>query len=198
MNALVLAVAALLFSRLVAPDRVEPHRKQVISAIEKTTDTLPNSLRLPIMVGGAVSLGAVFAYMPIVGVVVTFCALVLIIQYGQIIEDSKAILTELRSGSFSQAQIKLTAFSGTDASQLDENGVARITVETQILKLAEKVFIPLAWFALGGLPGILLYWTSTVIAERHGSGETSERWVSLLNWVPDTIDGIHAGIHGRS
>ena len=41
MNALVLAVAALLFSRLVAPDRVEPHRKQVISAIEKTTDTLP-------------------------------------------------------------------------------------------------------------------------------------------------------------
>ena len=57
MNALVLAVAALLFSRLVAPDRVEPHRKQVISAIEKTTDTLPNSLRLPIIVGGAVSLG---------------------------------------------------------------------------------------------------------------------------------------------
>ena len=75
MNALVLAVAALLFSRLVAPDRVEPHRKQVISAIEKTTDTLPNSLRLPIIVGGAVSLGAVFAYMPIIGVVVTFCAL---------------------------------------------------------------------------------------------------------------------------
>ena len=144
MNALVLAVAALLFSRLVAPDRVEPHRKQVISAIEKTTDTLPNSLRLPIIVGGAVSLGAVFAYMPIFGVVVTFCALVLIIQYGQVTEDSKAILTELRSGSFSQAQIKLTEFSGTDASQLDENGVARITVETQILKLAEKVFIPLA------------------------------------------------------
>ena len=71
-------------------------------------------------------------------------------------EDSKAILTELRSGSFSQAQVKLTEFSGTDASQLDENGVARITVETQVLKLAQKVFIPLAWFALGGLPGILL------------------------------------------
>ena len=196
MNALVLAVAALLFSRLVASDRVEPYRQQVISVIEKITDTLPNSLRLPLIVGGAVSLGAIFAYMPIIGVVVTFCTLVLIIQYGQVTEDSKAILTELRSGSFSQAQIKLTEFSGTDASQLDENGVARITVETQILKLAEKVFIPLAWFALGGLPGILLYWTSTVIAKRHGSGETSERWVSLLNWVPIRLMAFTLGFMG--
>ncbi|HBX26489.1 MAG TPA: hypothetical protein DEF72_03555, partial [Gammaproteobacteria bacterium] len=61
MNALVLAAAALLFSRLVASDRVEPYRQQVIGVVEKTTDTLPNSLRLPIIVGGAVTLGAVFA-----------------------------------------------------------------------------------------------------------------------------------------
>jgi len=226
MNALVLAVAALLFSRLVASDRIEPYRLKVIGAIEKATDSLPNTLRLPVIVGGAVTLGAIIAYMPLVGVIVTFCALVLIIRYGKVTEDSKAILTELRNGSFSQAQIKLTEFSGTDASQLDENGVARISVETQVLKLAENVFIPLAWFALGGLPGILLYWTSTVIAHRHGSGETSERWVALLNWVPirlinchrtppwigrniralgrspqlgpNSADGSHARIHGRS
>ena len=184
MNALILAVAALLFSRLVASDRIEPYRLHAISTIEKATDALPNTLRLPVIVGGSVTLGAIIAYMPLIGTVITFCALVLIIEYGRVTEDSKAILTELRSGSFSQAQIKLTAFSGTDASQLDENGVARISVETQVLKLAQKVFIPLAWFALGGLPGILLYWTSTVIAQRRGSGETSERWLSLLNWVP--------------
>ena len=134
--------------------------------------------------------------MPLVGVIVTFCTLVLIIRYGKVTEDSKAILTELRNGSFSQAQIKLTEFSGTDASQLDENGVARISVETQVLKLAENVFIPLAWFALGGLPGILLYWTSTVIAHRHGSGETSERWVALLNWVPIRLMALTLGFMG--
>ena len=138
----------------------------MVSTIEKATDALPNTLRLPIIVGGAVTLGAIIAYMPLIGAVVTFSALVLILEYGHVTEDSKAILTELRSGSFSQAQVKLTEFSGTDASQLDENGVVRITVETQVLKLAQKVFIPLAWFALGGLPGILLYWTSIVIAER--------------------------------
>jgi adenosylcobinamide-phosphate synthase len=196
MNALILAVAALLFSRLVASDRIEPYRLQVISAIEKATDALPNTLRLPVIVGGSVTIGAIIAYMPLIGAVVTFCALVLIIEYGRVTEDSKAILTELRSGSFSQAQIKLTEFSGTDASQLDENGVARITVESQVLKLAQKVFIPLAWFALGGLPGILLYWTSTVIAQRHGSGETSERWVSLLNWVPIRLMALTLGFMG--
>jgi len=196
MNALILAVAAILFSRLVASDRIEPYRQHVVGLIEKATDTLPNSLRLPIIVGGAVTLGAIVAYMPVVGVAVTFCTLVLIIQYGQVTEDSKSILTELRSGSFSQAQIKLTGFSGTDASQLDENGVTRITVETQILKLAEKVFTPLAWFALGGLPGILLYWTSTVIAQRQGSGGTSERWVSLLNWVPIRLMALTLGFMG--
>ncbi len=196
MNALILAVAALLFSRLVASDRIEPYRLQVISTIEKATDTLPNTLRLPVIVGGAVTLGAIVAYMPLIGAVVTFSALVLVLEYGRVTEDSKAILTELRSGSFSQAQVKLTEFSGTDASQLDENGVARITVETQVLKLAQKVFIPLAWFALGGLPGILLCWTSTVIAERHGSGETSLRWVSLLNWVPIRLMALTLGFMG--
>ena len=35
MNALILAVAALLFSRLVASDRIEPYRLQVVSTIEK-------------------------------------------------------------------------------------------------------------------------------------------------------------------
>ena len=148
MNALVLAVAALLFSSLVASDRIEPYRLKVIGAIEKATDSLPNTLRLPVIVGGAVTLGAIIAYMPLVGVIVTFCALVLIIRYGKVTEDSKAILTELRNGSFSQAQIKLTEFSGTDASQLYENGVARIPVETQLLKLAENVCIPRTWFAL--------------------------------------------------
>jgi adenosylcobinamide-phosphate synthase len=196
MNALILAVAALLFSRLVVSERIEPYRLQVISAIEKSTDALPNTLRLPLIVGGSVTIGAIIAYMPLIGAVVTFCALVLIIEYGRVTEGSKAILTELRSGSFSQAQIKLTEFSGTDASQLDENGVARITVESQALKLAQKVFIPLAWFALGGLPGILLYWTSTVIAQRHGSGETSERWVSLLNWVPIRLMALTLGFMG--
>jgi adenosylcobinamide-phosphate synthase len=196
MNALILAVAALLFSRLVASDRVEPYRLQVISVIEKATDALPNTLRLPVIVGGSVTIGAIIAYMPLIGAVVTFCALALIIEYGRVTEDSNAILTELRSGSFSQAQIKLTEFSGTDASQLDENGVARVTVESLVLKLAQKVFIPLAWFALGGLPGILLYWTSTVIALRHGSGETSERWVSLLNWVPIRLMALTLGFMG--
>ena len=111
MNALILAVAALLFSRLVASDRIEPYRLQVISTIEKATDALPNTLRLPIIVGGAVTLGAIIAYMPLIGAIVTFSALVLILEYGRVTEDSKAILTELRSGSFSQAQLKLSDFS---------------------------------------------------------------------------------------
>ena len=128
MNALILAVAALIFSRLIASERITPYRLQVIEWIEKITDALPNTARLPVVVGGAVALSAIVAYLPLVGVLVTFAALVVILRYGQVTEEAQAILTELRSGSFSQAQIQLSQFSGTDASQLDENGVARITV----------------------------------------------------------------------
>ena len=196
MNALILAVAALIFSRLIASERITPYRLQVIEWIEKITDALPNTARLPVVVGGAVALSAIVAYLPLVGVLVTFAALVVILRYGQVTEEAQAILTELRSGSFSQAQIQLSQFSGTDASQLDENGVARITVETQILKLASDVFIPLAWYALGGLPGLMLYWTSAVMANREGSGDTSARWVSLLNWVPIRILAFTLGLMG--
>ena len=131
-----------------------------------------------------------------IGTIATFISLILIIRYGKVTQDSQAILTELRSGSFSQAQIKLTEFSQTDASQLDENGVARITIETQVLRLASEVFIPLAWFALGGLPGILLYWMSTVIANRDDPGQTPERWVNLLNWIPIRLMALTLGFMG--
>jgi Cobalamin biosynthesis protein CobD/CbiB len=122
MNALILAIAALVFSRLVTSDRIEPYRDQVIQWLEKTTDRLPNSIRLPVMVGGAVTLGAIVAFLPLIGPIVTFAALIVVFRFGRITEDARAVLTELRNGSFSQAQIQLSAFSNTDASQLDENG----------------------------------------------------------------------------
>ena len=196
MNALILAIAALVFSRLVTSDRIEPYRDQVIRWLENTTDRLPNSIRLPVIVGGAVTLGAIVAFLPLIGPIVTFTALTVVFRFGRITEDAQAVLTELRNGSFSQAQIQLSAFSNTDASQLDENGVARITIETQIQKLADDVFSPLAWFALGGLPGLLLYWTSAVIARREGSGETSGRWLQLLNWVPIRLMALTIGLMG--
>lgn len=196
MNALILAIAALVFSRLVTSDRIEPYRDQVIRWLENTTDRLPNSIRLPVIVGGAVTLGAIVAFLPLIGPIVTFAALIVVFRFGRITEDARAVLTELRNGSFSQAQIQLSAFSNTDASQLDENGVARITIETQIQKLADDVFSPLAWFALGGLPGLLLYWTSAVIARREGSGETSGRWLQLLNWVPIRLMALTIGLMG--
>ncbi len=196
MNALILAIAALVFSRLVTSDRIEPYRDRVIRWLENTTDRLPNSIRLPVIVGGAVTLGAIIAFLPLIGPIVTFAALIVVFRFGRITEDARAVLTELRNGSFSQAQIQLSAFSNTDASQLDENGVARITIETQIQKLADDVFSPLAWFALGGLPGLLLYWTSAVIARREGSGETSGRWLQLLNWVPIRLMALTIGLMG--
>jgi adenosylcobinamide-phosphate synthase len=196
MNALILAIAALVFSRVVTSDRIEPYRDRVIGWLEKTTDRLPNSIRLPVIVGGAVTVGAIIAFLPLIGTVVTFATLIVVLRFGRITEDAQAILTELRSGSFSQAQVQLSSFSNTDASQLDENGVARITIETQIQKLANEVFSPLAWFALGGLPGLLLHWTSTVIANREGSGEASGRWLSLLNWVPIRLLALTIGLMG--
>ena len=196
MDALVLAIAALILSRLVRPETFEPYRRPVIGALQSATDKLPNSLRLPIMVGGAVVFSAVVAFLPVIGPLVTFAALLLILGYGRVTEDALAILTELRGGSFSQAQAYLTHFSGVDADQLDENGVARVAVETQTLRLFTEVFSPLALFALGGLPGMLLLWTSRMIAERDGSGETSQRWVSLLNWVPLRLYALTVGIMG--
>lgn len=196
MDALVLAIAALILSRLIRPETFEPYRRPVIQALESTTDRLPNSLRLPVMVGGGIVLSAIVAFLPVLGPLVTFAALLLILGYGRVTEDALAILTELRGGSFSQAQLHLSQFSGVDADQLDENGVARVAVETQTRRLFTDVFSPLAWFALGGLPGLVLLWTSRIIAERDGSGETSQRWVSLLNWIPLRLYALTVGIMG--
>jgi len=196
MNALILAIAALVFSRLVTSDRIEPYRDQVIQWLEKTTDRLPNSIRLPVMVGGAVTLGAIVAFLPLIGPIVTFAALIVVFRFGRITEDARAVLTELRNGSFSQAQIQLSAFSNTDASQLDENGVARITIETQIQKLADDVFSPLAWFALGGLPGLLLYWTSGCDRPPRGFWRDLRALATVTQLGAHSFDGADIGLMG--
>lgn len=196
MDALILAVAALIFSRLVAPETISPYRDRATSLIESITNLLPNQARLPVLAGGAIAFGAIIAHLPLVGVLVTFLALVGILRFGEIIQSSQAILGELRNGSLSQAQVSLSAFSNTDASQLDENGVARLAIETQVVKLANWVFSPLAWFALGGLPGLLLVWISQIVANRQGAGDASKRWLALLNWVPYRLMAFSIGLMG--
>ena len=42
MNALILAIAALVFSRLVPSAQIEPYRGRITVWLEKTTDRLPN------------------------------------------------------------------------------------------------------------------------------------------------------------
>ena len=52
MDALVLAIAALILSRLVRPETFEPYRRPVIGALQSATDKLPNMriIRPPIII----------------------------------------------------------------------------------------------------------------------------------------------------
>jgi adenosylcobinamide-phosphate synthase len=71
--------------------------------------------------------------------------------------ESLKVLTQLVSGSLSEAKKQLAQIVGRDVTPLDESGVTRAAVETVAENLVDGVISPLFYAALGGAPLAMAY-----------------------------------------
>ena len=81
---------------------------------------------------------------------------------------------------------------GRDTAQMDASDVARSAIESAAENLSDGITAPVFWFAIGGLPGLLIYKiTNTAdsmigyLTPKHAAfGWAAARSDDLLNWVP--------------
>ncbi|WP_224824033.1 adenosylcobinamide-phosphate synthase CbiB [Cognatishimia sp. MH4019] len=81
---------------------------------------------------------------------------------------------------------------GRDTSQMDNPAIARAAIESAAENFGDGVVAPAFWFAIGGLPGLLLYKVTNTAdsmigyrTPRHAEfGWAAARFDDLLNWVP--------------
>jgi len=102
------------------------------------------------------------------------------------------------SGGLTEARRAVSLIVGRDPESLDESGVSRAAVESCAENFSDGVVAPAFWFALLGLPGLIVYKAVNTAdsmighrTERHEAfGWAAARVDDLLNLVPARFAGV--------
>lgn len=87
---------------------------------------------------------------------------------------------------------------GRDPQSLDEHGVARAAIESLAENFSDGVVAPVFWYAVLGLPGLMLYKVVNTLDSMVGYrndkyrsfGWASARLDDVLNWVPARLSAL--------
>ena len=114
------------------------------------------------------------------------------------LRDHVTIVATTLPRSLPEARIEVAKIVGRDVTTLDESGVAKAALETLAENTADGIVAPAFWYALLGLPGIVVYKAINTAdsmighkSERYLSfGWASARFDDLVNLIPARLTGL--------
>lgn len=123
--------------------------------------------------------------------IVDIIVLAVLLAQKSLVEHVNAVATALRL-SLQDSRTSVAMIVGRDTSDLDEAGVARASIESAAENLSDGVIAPIFWFAVAGLPGLLVYKVTNTADSMIGYltpkyrafGWAAARFDDLLNFVP--------------
>ncbi|WP_301847312.1 cobalamin biosynthesis protein [Rhodococcus pyridinivorans] len=141
---------------------------------------------------------------PVLSVTVTALATWTVLGGRSLGFEARTIDTQLRDGDLAAARRQVTHLVGRDPSQLDENGIARATIESVAENTSDAVVAPLWWGVLFGPAGLLGYRAANTLDARVGHrtprlerfGWASARFDDLLNLAPARLTALLAVVLG--
>ncbi len=127
------------------------------------------------------------AFGPVVQVIV---AAILIAQRS-LVEHVLAVAHGLRAG-LPEGRAAVAMIVSRDTAAMDQSAVARAAIESAAENMSDGVVAPLFWFAVAGLPGLLLYKITNTAdsmigyrTPRHEAfGWAAARFDDLMNLIP--------------
>ncbi len=150
---------------------------------------------------GALALGWLLSlFGPVVEIVI---AAILFAQRS-LVEHVKAVGNALRL-SVGDGRMSVAMIVGRDTSEMDAPAVSRAAIESAAENFSDGVIAPIFWFALLGLPGLLLYKITNTAdsmigyrTPRHQDfGWAAARFDDLLNLIPARLTALLIAIpHG--
>lgn len=109
-----------------------------------------------------------------------------------LLEHAWAIEIAARAGDLAATRVATSMFVARDTANLDFAACRRAGIESLSENLTDGVVSPLLWYAIGGLPGLVLFKVFSTLDSMVGNkserylrfGWFSARTDDVLNWVP--------------
>ncbi|EME71737.1 cobalamin biosynthesis protein CobD/CbiB [Paramagnetospirillum caucaseum] len=150
---------------------------------------------------GALGTGAVISFLartlPHAWLFEVFVAATLIAQRS-LFEHVHDVAVALKENGLEAGRYAVSRIVGRDPQSLDSHGVVRAAIESLAENFADGVVAPVFWYAVLGLPGLLLYKTVNTADSMIGHlndkyrafGMASARLDDLLNLIPARLAGL--------
>jgi len=144
-----------------------------------------------LLVGSATGLGCLAQRAtrerPVLHTLATAAATWTVLGGSSLAREAATLQRQLEQGDLATARVQLTHLVGRDTTRLDEGEIARATLESLAENTSDAVVAPLAWGALGGIPGLLGYRAANTLDAMVG--HRSPRY-ERFGWASARLDDL--------
>lgn len=152
-------------------------------------------LALAILVIACGAIGALLAAVPGIWIDVVVGAILL--AQRSLVDHVQAVATGLAQG-ITQGRDAVAMIVSRDTAAMDDSAVARSAIESGAENLSDGIIAPALWFAVFGLPGLMIYKVTNTADSMIGYrtpryqdfGWAAARFDDLLNWIPARVTAL--------
>jgi adenosylcobinamide-phosphate synthase len=142
---------------------------------------------------------------PVLGWIWDITVLYANLNFKRALQDYSALAELLKKGALDEARALLARWRGEPTSNWTESEIARASIETLFMRAHRDLLALIAWFAVLGPGGAVLYKLSALLAERWGRrrgeefrafGRFSARAFHVIDWIPLRLTAMGFAIAG--
>jgi adenosylcobinamide-phosphate synthase len=115
-----------------------------------------------------------------------------------LLDHAAAVGRAADAGDLEGARRAVARLVGRDADRMDLAGCRRAAIESLAENFTDGVLSPIFWYALAGLPGLVLFKAASTLDSMVGYrtprylrfGWCSARWDDAMNWIPARLSPL--------
>ena len=205
-------LAAVLLDRLLGePPRFHPlagfgHLVKQVEKLVYRANYASGVLAVSIAIIPLVFLACLLQNVEVFGFMFAVALLYFAIAPRSLREHAERVAAAFFANDLAAARLAVGMMVSRNTAQLDEEGVSRATLESVLENGNDAIFAALFWFAVAGLPGVVMYRLSNTLDAMWGYrnqrynefGWAAARLDDVLNYIPARLTALSYTLLGNT